>query len=533
MDSKNVPEETKDESKNTKDPMQILEEALTLCKFGKFHVRLLAATFCCSIAIMSVTTTTSYILPIAECDLEMNIMQKGLLNGMPFFGQISASLFAGFLIDAFGRKIFLVGGNGIIFLGTLIEGSSQTYLMLVFTKLLEGLALSLCFSAVSTYVTEFCHLRVRDRILLINSSFVSLALVIAALLAWAILPIQFNYTIWSGYFELHSWNLYLYVCSIWSFLAFVLYLTLPETPKYLLSHGREKEAIEVLKTIYAENSGNKKDTFPIFSLNKSGLIKPTKEISLKKQIVNGLFETKELFRKPLVFKLILFCFITFAALIVFTSLRLWFPQVSTIIENYNIDHEEPARFCVMINDYMGGLQPQTLVTNTSATYECIPKLSGAETYRNGVILGIAAVISVGISGFLVDYFGQKILMFVLLILCAIFSTILYWTNASLQIAILISCTCALLQTALSLQQNIFIRYFPTTLRALAISIIIMIGRMGSLTGNIIFPILLNLGCMAPFISISVVSLDIKRHEFLHARQHFTQYLKVKKVSEFT
>lgn len=63
--------------------------------------------------------------------------------------------------------------------------------------------------------------------------------------------------------ELHSWNLYLYVCSIWSFLAFVLYLSLPETPKYLLSHGREKEALEVLKTIYAENSGKKKDTFPV------------------------------------------------------------------------------------------------------------------------------------------------------------------------------------------------------------------------------------------------------------------------------
>lgn len=508
MDSKNIPEQPNDESSNTKDPMQILEEALTLCKFGKFHLRLLAATFCCAIAIMSVTTTTSYILPIAECDLDMNIMQKGLLNGMPFFGQISSSLLAGFLIDSFGRKIFLVGGNGIIFLGTLIEGSSQTYLMLVFTKLLEGVALSLCFSAITTYLTEFCHLQVRDRLLLMNSSFTSMALIIAALLAWAILPIQFNYTLWPGYFELHSWNLYLYVCSIWSFLAFVLYLSLPETPKYLLSHGREKEALEVLKTIYAENSGKKKDTFPILSLNKSGTVIQTKDSSLKKKIVDGLFETKELFRKPLISKLILFTFITFASLIVFTSMRLWFPQISTIIENYNINHEEPARFCVMINDYMEGLEPQTVTTNETTAYECVPKVSGGETYLNGVILGIAAVVSVGISGFLVDYFGQKIQMFILLILCAIFSTLLYWTNASLQIAILISCTCALLQTALCLQQNILVRYFPTTLRALAISIIIMIGRMGSLTGNIIFPILLNLGCMAPFISMGVVSLGV-------------------------
>ncbi|XP_046971992.1 synaptic vesicle glycoprotein 2A-like isoform X2 [Vanessa cardui] len=480
MNLKTIPEQPKDESNDTKDPMQILEEALTLCKFGKFHIRLLAATLCSAVSLMMVTTTTSYILPIAECDLKMNIMHKGILNGMPFFGQIGASLFAGFLIDSFGRRIFLVGGNGIIFICTLIEGSSQSYIMLLLTKLLEGIALSLCFCAISTYLSELCHLHVRDRLLIMYSGFLSVALIIAALSAWVILPIKFNYTVLDGYFELHSWNLFLYFCSIWSLFAFVIYLSLPETPKYLLSHGREKEALEVLKGIYSENTGNKEDTFPVKSLNTSGTVKPTKEISLKKQIVTSLFEAKELFRKPLVFKLILFSFITFSCLIVFTSLRLWFPQLSTIVENYGKDNGESARFCVMINGYMQNLKPG--VTNATEALECVPQLSGSETYTNGLILGFAALISVGISAFLVDYFGQKVLMFVILILSTICSTALYWTNAPIQIALLISCTCALLQAALCLQQNLFVRFFPTNLRALAVSIIIMIGRVGSLTG---------------------------------------------------
>ncbi|XP_050355016.1 synaptic vesicle glycoprotein 2C-like [Nymphalis io] len=505
MDVKTVQEQPKDEI-DTKDQMQILEEALTLCKFGKFHLRLLAATLCAAVALMTVTTTTSYILPIAECDLNMNILHKGILNGMPFFGQIGASLFAGFLIDSFGRKIFLVGGNAIIFVCTIIEGSSQNYTMLLMTKLLEGIALSLCFSATSSYLTELCHLNVRDRLLIMYSGFISVALIIAALLAWAILPLEFNYSLLEGYFQLHSWNLFLYVCSVWSLFAFILYLSLPETPKYLLSHGREKEALEVLKGIYSENSGNNKDTYPVTSLNISGTIKPTKDISLKKQIVTSLFEVKELFRKPLVFKLILFSLVTFACLIVFTSLRLWYPQLSTIIENYGKDNGNSARFCVMINDYMDNLKP--VITNATETLECVPKLSGSETYMNGIILGIAAVISVGISGLLVDYIGQKVLMFIILILSSICSTVLYWTNAPLQIAVLISCSVSLLQAALCLQQNLFVRFFPTNLRALAVSIIIMIGRMGSLTGNIIFPILLNVGCMAPFILASVVPLGI-------------------------
>ncbi|XP_047537494.1 putative transporter svop-1 [Vanessa atalanta] len=506
MDLKSIQDQPKDESNDTRDQMQILEEALTLCKFGRFHLRLLAATLCSAVSLMLVTTTTSYILPIAECDLNMNIMHKGLLNGMPFFGQIGASLFAGFLIDSFGRRIFLVGGNGIIFICTIIEGSSQSYIMLLLTKLLEGIALSLCFCAISSYLTELCHLQVRDRLLILYSGFISVALIIAALSAWVILPIEFNYSVLDGYFELHSWNLYLYFSSIWSFFAVVIYWSLPETPKYLLSHGREKEALEVLKGIYSENSGNKKDTFPVKSLNTSGTIKQTKEISLKKQIVTSLFEAKELFRKPLIFKLILFSFVTFSGLIVFTSLRLWYPQLSTIVENYGIDNGGSARFCVMINQYMQTLNPA--ITNATESLECIPKLSGSETYMNGLILGFTALISVGISALLVDYFGQKVLMFAVLILSSICSTVLYWTNAPLQIAILISCSCALLQAALCLQQNIFVRFFPTNLRALAVSIIIMIGRVGSLTGNIIFPILLNVGCMAPFILSAVIPLGI-------------------------
>lgn len=76
--------ETQTEDKNS---MQILEEALVLCKFGRFHIRLLFTTLAAVYASTMVTTTSSYILPNAECDLSMTIMQKGLLNAMPFFGK--------------------------------------------------------------------------------------------------------------------------------------------------------------------------------------------------------------------------------------------------------------------------------------------------------------------------------------------------------------------------------------------------------------------------------------------------------------
>lgn len=50
-----------------------------------------------------------------------------------------SSVVSGFLTDTFGRKIFVVVGNGGIFVFTLIAGTSQTYELLITAKFFEGI----------------------------------------------------------------------------------------------------------------------------------------------------------------------------------------------------------------------------------------------------------------------------------------------------------------------------------------------------------------------------------------------------------
>lgn len=52
---------------------------------------------------------------------------------------------------------------------------------------------------------------------------------------------------------------------MWSLIASVSFYYLPESPKFLLSHGQENEALEVLKEIYSTNTGKSKDTYPVSS----------------------------------------------------------------------------------------------------------------------------------------------------------------------------------------------------------------------------------------------------------------------------
>lgn len=38
---------------------------------------------------------------------------------------------------------------------------------------------------------------------------------------------------------------------------------LPESPKFLMAQGRNDEALEAFKAVYAANTGNSKETYPV------------------------------------------------------------------------------------------------------------------------------------------------------------------------------------------------------------------------------------------------------------------------------
>lgn len=62
---------------------------------------------------------------------------------------------------------------------------------------------------------------------------------------------------------MHSWQIFLAVCSIPSLISGLLAIALPETPRFLASNGNPEEALNVLKKVYAINTGCSPDTYPV------------------------------------------------------------------------------------------------------------------------------------------------------------------------------------------------------------------------------------------------------------------------------
>lgn len=64
-------------------------------------------------------------------------------------------------------------------------------------------------------------------------------------------------------FKFASWNLFVAACAIPSVLIGLWLFFFPESPKFLLECGEPDEALEVLKNMYASNTGESAAAFPV------------------------------------------------------------------------------------------------------------------------------------------------------------------------------------------------------------------------------------------------------------------------------
>lgn len=63
----------------------------------------------------------------------------------------------------------------------------------------------------------------------------------------------------------HSWQVFLAFSSLPSIICAIALLYLPESPKYLMSHGRNIEALTTFQRIYATNTKKLPSSYPVIN----------------------------------------------------------------------------------------------------------------------------------------------------------------------------------------------------------------------------------------------------------------------------
>ncbi|CAG2059819.1 unnamed protein product, partial [Timema podura] len=162
-------------------------------------------------------------------------------------------------------------------------------------------------------------------------------------LAWLIIPQPWSWTVFNMTFN--SWRLYIALCTLPSLMAGIFISFYDESPKFLMSRGNSEEALQVLRKIYAVNTGRHPDTYPVkvITFEKSQVAqKPTSpptSTTPSKQIVDliksGCKQATPLFKAPHLTSAALVFSIQFGSLLSMNTIRLWMPQLFFIMEDFS------------------------------------------------------------------------------------------------------------------------------------------------------------------------------------------------------
>ncbi|KAI0055785.1 hexose transporter [Artomyces pyxidatus] len=183
--------------------------------------------------------------------------QLGLLNAIQNIGSLAAYPFAPYMSDGFGRRGTIFLGATIMLIATGIQTAAQSVGMFIGARFLIGFGLTFAANAAPMLVTEVSYPLYRAPL---TSMYNSLWYSGAIIAAWTTFGTEFmRNSSW-------SWRLPSLLQGLPSIAQVCLIYFVPESPRWLVSKGREAEALHILAYYHAD--GNAQDPLVVYEFDE-------------------------------------------------------------------------------------------------------------------------------------------------------------------------------------------------------------------------------------------------------------------------
>ncbi|KAJ8718566.1 hypothetical protein PYW08_002803 [Mythimna loreyi] len=474
------------------------ERAIELTGYGRFHYLLLAVCGLVSTSEEMDVISMSFILPSAQCDLDLTTQTKGWLNSIIFIGMMVGAYAWGSVADSLGRKRVLIAISVVNALAIVASSFSQNYELFMLFRFINGAALGGSGPVIWSYFAEFQPKNKRGAMLSFMAAFWTLGNLFVAGLAWVIIPAEIGGE--TNGFVYNSWRIFLLVMSLPSFLVAALLFLLPESPKFLISTGRHEEALEVFKGIYMMNTGRSKEEYPVKQLliEETYHTKPEKQIEankapkskLRKMFSDIVEHSKLLFVPPILKFTTISITINFTFHIGYYGLMMWFPEMFNRFDEWSRTHDNAEADICMVTAYV------TQYGTHSTAAQCDAHIN-SDVFMESLITVAAAIPSNIFAVLGMDRLGRKFFLVFATFSAGLCSAAMYFvynkTNNLIVSAIfssVISCGNASLDCLIT-------EVFPTNLRATGVAVSMVAARLGGIIGNVVIAALLDTYCPAP------------------------------------
>jgi putative MFS transporter len=217
-----------------------VQTAIDRIGFGRFQKRLLGVCGVTWAADAAEIFLIAFALPSITKDFDLSTFESSLVVSATFVGMLAGAWFWGTISDRIGRRRGFAWTIGIFAFFGLLSAFSPNMWTLCLLRVLAGFGLGGAVPLDFSLFAEYLPTKKRGRWLVILESFWGVGTVVAAGLAWVLVPTL-------------GWRYLLATSAAAGALVFWVRLRIPESPRYLAATGRTDEAEAILRQIAREN----------------------------------------------------------------------------------------------------------------------------------------------------------------------------------------------------------------------------------------------------------------------------------------
>lgn len=166
-------------------------------------------------------------------DLHLDPLAQGLVVSSLLLGALLSAAASGYLSDRLGRRRLLLLAGLVFTLGSLGAALAPTAVTLMAFRLVLGLAVGVASVMVPLYLAEMAPTRMRGALTSLNQLMIAVGIFVAYVVAFILSR--------SG-----AWRWMLGIAAVPSLLMMAGMWAQPESPRWLVTHGRDDEARRVL-----------------------------------------------------------------------------------------------------------------------------------------------------------------------------------------------------------------------------------------------------------------------------------------------
>uniref|UniRef100_A0A182K5P7 Major facilitator superfamily (MFS) profile domain-containing protein n=1 Tax=Anopheles christyi TaxID=43041 RepID=A0A182K5P7_9DIPT len=416
-------------------------------------------------------------------------------------GIIVSSHFWGYIADTKGRRRTLIVSLMLTALCALVSGVSINYTMMVVMRFLVGVFISAPSATIFAYLGEFFKTANRTMVITYASVAVGLSAVFTATTGWYVLSYNWTLDIPGTELVLKPWRLLFFVYTLPTLIGAFWLMILPESPKFYLSRGRELEAFEILLRMYLENHPHATvNDFVVKHIapeagQKDRSASPKGSGSCWKVASSVWNQTVPLFQKPNVVNFVICCVVQFGLFVVSAGMGLWFPD---IINRLTASNDSDISVCDALEatanpGYGFDTSEELLIVDEA----CNDNINERVFIYAITLGGLYTVLYLAMS-ILMRKLGRKCLVAFNLFFSGFSGIVLQFVDNSYITMALFCSFLVFAGTSISILNGATVSIFPTNVRAMAVCLSLMMGRLGSVFGSNLVGLIMEDNCALTF-----------------------------------